>query len=181
MLHLRTDELGDSRRAEWEAAGVRLPRFGLGAMREATLADPAWVHFGAGNIFRSFIASLAQTLLDKKLSDRGVIAVEPFDWEIIDRIYEPHGNLSLLVGLRADGTSERALIASVAGAHRADFSDAGQTAALKRIFRSPGLQLASLTITEKGYALTGIDGGFLPLAAADIEAGPLASADMDAP
>jgi fructuronate reductase len=169
-------DLGDEKRAEWAAAGIRLPRFGCAAMRAATLANPSWVHFGAGNIFRGFIASLSQELLDQKLEERGIIAVEPFDFEIIDRIYGPHDCLSLSVGLRADGTCDSAVVASIAAAYKADFSDAAQAGALKRIFRSPGLQLASLTITEKGYALTGIDGGLLPAAAADMECGPRAMA-----
>ena len=42
--------------AFWEKAGVRLPRFDVSAMREATNKAPVWVHFGAGNIFRAYIA-----------------------------------------------------------------------------------------------------------------------------
>ena len=41
----------------WEKAGVRLPRFDIAAMREKTEKEPIWVHFGAGNIFRAYIAA----------------------------------------------------------------------------------------------------------------------------
>ena len=35
-----------SRPADWERAGVRLPKFDVKAVRERTLAAPEWVHFG---------------------------------------------------------------------------------------------------------------------------------------
>ncbi|MDR1439929.1 MAG: mannitol dehydrogenase family protein, partial [Clostridiales bacterium] len=173
MLKLCLGDIADAaKRAEWDAAGVKLPRFDCSAMRGETMADPVWLHFGVGNIFRSFVAPLSQKLLDKGLCGRGVVAVEPFDYEIVDKIYEPYDNLSLLAGLKPDGACDYELTASIAGALKADFSDEAQAAAIRKIFRSPGLQLVSLTITEKGYALKGIDGSFLPVAARDIESGP---------
>ena len=50
-------------RAGWEKAGVRLPAFDVEQMRKKTEEAPIWVHFGAGNIFRAFIAVLQQRLL----------------------------------------------------------------------------------------------------------------------
>ena len=46
--------------AGWEKAGVRLPRYDIAEMRKKTQEAPIWVHFGAGNIFRAFIAALQQ-------------------------------------------------------------------------------------------------------------------------
>ena len=46
----------------WKQAGVKLPEFDLDQMRAATEEKPVWVHFGAGNIFRGFIAVLQQRL-----------------------------------------------------------------------------------------------------------------------
>ena len=157
-------------RAAWAKAGVTLPRFDLDAMLRATKVAPVWVHFGAGNIFRGFIAVLAQRLLDMGLTDRGVIAAETFDGEIIDRIYAPFDCLTMNVTLNADATMRREIVASVAEGLRADAPE--QLARLGDIFEAPSLQLASFTITEKGYALCGMDGQLLPLALGDMQQGP---------
>ena len=52
----------------WKAAHVALPKFDIATMRAQTKAAPEWVHFGAGNIFRGFIGSLNQRLLDAGLA-----------------------------------------------------------------------------------------------------------------
>jgi fructuronate reductase len=49
-----------------------------------------------------------------------------------------------------------------------------ELAALKEFFAAPSLQMASFTITEKGYSLTGRDGSFFPDIAEDIKTGPAA-------
>ena len=43
---------------------------------------------------------------------------------------------------------------------------------LKACFRNPSLQMISFTITEKGYALTNLQGEFFPFVQADFENGP---------
>ena len=65
--------------AAWTASGVALPKFDIASMRAATAAGPEWVHFGAGNIFRGFIGSLSQRLLNEGLSKTGIIACDTFD------------------------------------------------------------------------------------------------------
>ena len=45
-------------RAAWDAAGVKLPGFDIPAIIENTKAAPTRVHFGAGNIFRGYVANL---------------------------------------------------------------------------------------------------------------------------
>ena len=169
MLHLNLQGLQD--REGWEAAGIALPRYDAAAVKARTRLRPVWVHFGAGNIFRGFLAALQQTLLNAGLTDTGILAAESFDVQIIDKVYDPYDDLSLLVRLRADGSYEKEVVASVARGLKADCTG-GDWADLVQVFQSPGLQLASFTITEKGYALTDLSGKALPVAEHDFAAGP---------
>ena len=72
--------------AAWAEKGVKLPKFDIATVRSQTKATPEWVHFGAGNIFRGFIGSLSQRLLEAGLSKTGIIACDTFDYEVIDKI-----------------------------------------------------------------------------------------------
>ena len=161
-----------NQKAEWEKLGVKLPAFDHAAMTAATKEHPIWVHFGAGNIFRGFIAALQQRLLNEGLADRGIIAADTFDYDIIDKIYTPYDNLTMNVTLNPDGTTSREVIGSIAEGLRADSSDAAMMARFKEIFTDPGLQMISFTITEKGYALYRPDGSLMPVVQADIDEGP---------
>jgi len=156
------------KRELWEKAGITLPRFDRAAMIQATEAEPRWVHFGAGNIFRAFPAALAQTLLEQGLEKTGIIVAEGYDGEIIDKSFTPFDNLTLSVTLKSNGTIDKQIIASVSHSYRMDKS----LDELKKIFAAPSLQMASFTITEKGYELTNRDGILFPAIAEDIQAGP---------
>jgi fructuronate reductase len=153
----------------WEKAGILLPQFDREAMIRATGESPQWVHFGAGNIFRAFPAALQQTLLEQGIEKTGIIVAEGYDGEIIDRAFLPCDNLSLAVTLKADGTIEKRVIASVAKALRLDKTE--DFDALRDVFRAPSLQMVSFTITEKGYSLQG-RGGVFPEVDADFREGP---------
>ncbi len=159
-------------KAGWQAVNVALPQFDHAAMVAATKEHPIWVHFGAGNIFRGFIAALQQKLLNQGLSDKGIIAADTFDYDIIDKIYTPFDCLTMNVTLNPDGTTSREIVGSVAEGLRADSSDAAMMARFKEIFTDPGLQMISFTITEKGYALYRPDGSLMPVVQADIDEGP---------
>ena len=161
-----------NQKAEWEKLGVKLPSFDHAAMTAATKEHPIWVHFGAGNIFRGFIAALQQRLLNEGAADRGIIAADTFDYDIIDKIYTPYDNLTMNVTLNPDGTTSREIIGSVAEGLRANSADAEMMARFKQIFTDPSLQMISFTITEKGYALYRPDGSLMPVVQADIDEGP---------
>ena len=172
-MKLNLDSIS-SQTVEWQKAQVALPRFDIAAMRKTSLEAPRWVHFGGGNIFRGFIASLDQRLLDAGLVETGISVAETFDYEIIDRIYGDFDNLTLNVTLNPDGTTTREVLASVAEAIKADFTDATAVTRLKGIFTAASLQMVSFTITEKGYALRRPDGSLLPVVADDLANGPAA-------
>ena len=158
--------------AAWEKLGVALPKFDIAAVRAQTKETPEWVHFGAGNIFRGFIGSLNQRLLNEGLAKTGILACDTFDYEVIDRIYTAFDSLTLNVLLNPDGTTSREILAGVAEGLKADFADAASAARLKEIFRAPSLKMLSFTITEKGYALKRTDGTYLPVVEADMKEGP---------
>ena len=141
---------------EWERKGYRLPKFDIATVRRKTHDAPTWVHFGGGNIFRAFPAAILQDALDCGKYDRGVIVAETFDYEVIDKVYHPYDNLSLLVSLQSAGTVQKRVIASVTESLKADrqFDDWKR---LEEIFRNPSLQMISFTITEKGYAYNDAD------------------------
>ncbi|MBD5133177.1 MAG: mannitol dehydrogenase family protein [Clostridiales bacterium] len=159
-------------RSAWEQANVKPPAFDWEEMRAQTEKAPTWVHFGAGNIFRGFVAKLQQDLLEQGLVKGGIVAADTFDYDIIDKIYTPFDSMTLMVSLLPDGSMEQEVIASVARGLRAGAAYPRDMEALKAIFRNPSLQMVSYTITEKGYALTNIAGEFFPFVQADFEKGP---------
>ncbi len=169
---LLLNETGLKNRAEWEEKGYILPKFDRAKMIENTLKAPRWVHFGAGNIFRAFQCAAVQKLLDAGKMDTGIVAVEGYDYEIVEKGYRPCDNYSLLVTLKASGNVEKTVVGSIAASCILDSENEKEYGALKAIFRNPSLQLASFTITEKGYSLVNGQGETLPAVKADFENGP---------
>ena len=163
-------------RGAWEEAGITLPDYDVEEVCARTRMNPAWVHFGIGNIFRIFIGGIADRLIRGGIFDRGIICAETFDYEVLDKIYRPHDNLVLAVTLQENGGVRRQVLGSLAEAVRADCADPAGWERMKEIFRSPGLMMASFTITEKGYALRGPDGIFPAHVRKDMENGPSAPA-----
>ena len=156
-------------RSLWQNKGYKLPEFDIEKIRENTLKAPIWLHFGAGNIFRAFPAALQQTLLNNGLSDKGIIVCESYDEEIIEKAYTPYDNLSLVVTLKADGSMDKKIVASIVHAITAK----NNMEELTEIFTSPTLQIVSFTITEKGYSLTDSNGNYHQDILDDLQTTPL--------
>lgn len=154
-------------RAAWEAAGVALPAYNRTAMRAATAEAPVWAHLGSGNIFRAFVAVLADDLLASGALASGIVVVDRGQAQA--DLWRAHDGLTLDVTLCTDGSTPRRMVGSVAEAlctgNEQDWPR------IVEVFRSPSLQLASLTITEKGYAVRDGAGELLPAVAASIRAG----------
>ncbi len=159
-------------RAAYEAAGYHLPTFDYDTIKENTLKRPVWIHFGAGNIFRAFQANVMQNLLNEGVMDVGLIAAEGYDYEIIEKSIRPHDNLTILATLKADNTVEKTIVGSIMESLILDSKNAKEFGRLKEIFCSPTLQMASFTITEKGYSITDPMGNVLPAIEADYQKGP---------
>lgn len=159
-------------RKAWGSAGIKLPSYDIEAVCENTKKSSGWVHFGAGNIFRIFIGGIADTLISKGEMDKGITCVETFDFDVVDKIYKPYDNLVLAVTLKADGSTDKAVLGSLTEAIKANSDIAEDWKRLKEIFVNKDLQMVSFTITEKGYALKGSDGKYFPFIQADIDNGP---------
>lgn len=164
---------GLENKSEWEEKGYVLPKFDRKEMIEKTKQDPVWVHFGAGNIFRAFQAAVAQNLLNEGVMEAGITVVEGFDYEIIEKAYRPCDNYSILVTLKSDGNVEKTVIGSIGESCILDSFNDKEYGRLKEIFRKQSLQMATFTITEKGYSLVGSDGEYLGNVASDIKNGPM--------
>lgn len=157
---------------EWLEKGYHLPQYDRAAMIAETRENPVWVHFGAGNIFRAFQANLAQRLLEEGSAKVGITVCEGFDYEIVEKQYRPHDDLSVLVTLKADGTIEKSVIGSIGESTILDSENDAEYTRLKEIFSRDSLQLCTFTVTEKGYSLVNGKGEELPAVTADFAAGP---------
>ena len=157
---------------EWKAAGYMLPQYDREAIYRNTMRNPRWIHFGAGNIFRAFQANIMQRLLNREVCDTGLIAAEGYDAEIIDRVNKPCDDYSILATLKADGSIEKTVIGSVLQSYVLDPERKEEFGQLKKVLCNPSLQMASFTITEKGYNVYDKQGELLPGIRTDLEHGP---------
>ena len=158
-------------RDKWQEKGYKLPEFNMEEVTKKTLDAPTWMHFGAGNLFRAFTAAAQNKLLNEGKADRGIIVAEGYDYELIERVYKPYDDLSLLVTLKPDGNIEKEVIGSVVRSIAADSKEKNSWEELKEIFRASSLQMVSFTITEKGYSVTDGRGRVLPIVERDIREG----------
>ena len=163
---------GIKHKEAWEKAGIALPAYDVAAVSKKAKENPRWVHFGIGNIFRIFIGGIADGMLEKGALDRGITCVESFDFDVVDKIYDPYDNLALSVILHGDGSREYKVLGAMAEAIKARPDAPDQWARLKEVFTCKELQMVSFTITEKGYALQASDGSYFPFIEKDLENGP---------
>ena len=168
-----TDDYKKDKQA-FAKAGIKVPTYSQEEIAKKTLAAPRWVHFGGGNLFRAFHAAIASHLIDAGKLDKGIIVVDTHDDSIIENVYKKFNNRMLRVITKADGSQDRELFAPVADAIYAGpvTDDTSSLEKLKDIFNQASLQLATFSITEKGYALKDAEGNFFAPVAHDIENGP---------
>ena len=148
--------------------GFKLPAFDIEKMCETTKQTPVWIHFGSGNIFRAFLCSAAQELLDTGVMTSGITAAESHGTEIITECFKPHDNLCVAVTLNGDGSTSKEVVASVGEA----LTTAYDFNRIADIFCTDSLQMVSFTITEKGYALRDASGNIFPMVDADKNTDP---------
>lgn len=169
MLELKRKAL--DQKDAWAEIDVALPKFDIDAVQKNTVERPTWIHFGAGNIFRGFVANAYQKVLNKGLADTGIVAVDSFDFEVIDKVYTPFDNLTMLVLMKATGEFEKTVVGSIVEAITTDPQRSEDFNRLTDIFENPSLQMVSFTITEKGYAITTPDGEYIGVIKKDLESG----------
>ncbi len=158
-------------RALLRARGYELPQFDDQAMLQATKERPTWVHFGAGNLFRAFLAPLSQQLLNDGVCDTGILVAVGFDTSLLDTVYRPYDHLTVVATLCSDGEIQKKVVGSIADSF-CMVATPSEWKALQDVFSNPSLQMASLTVTEKAYNYLAGDGTFLPQIQQDIDAGP---------
>ncbi|HWQ58361.1 MAG TPA: mannitol dehydrogenase family protein [Clostridia bacterium] len=155
----------------WKEKGYMLPAFARAKVAANTAKHPEWLHLGAGNIFRAFIAKVMQDTLDSGKAETGIVVAEGFDYEIIDKAYRAFDNLAVAVSLKSSGQIEKTVVGSVTESLVID-TEHPDWRRMKEVFTAPSLKIVSFTITEKGYNLRDVNGNYYPPVLADFKAGP---------
>ncbi|MDR0401451.1 MAG: mannitol dehydrogenase family protein [Endomicrobium sp.] len=160
MLELKNKKHVIENKINFEKKNIHVGNIDNLKLYQKTLCSPTWVHFGAGNLFKGFHCVIAQKLIEKRISDKGIIVVEPFDYEIIEKVYKPHDNLNLQATMCVDGNIKLCVILSITESIAANSNDKISWKRLCDIFTASSLQMVTLSITEKGYELKEVDGSF---------------------
>ena len=142
-MKLNSEEIKNNRK-NWEEKGFTLPSYDIAAVAEKTVSAPEWLHIGPGNIFRAYIARIADDLIESGGMSCGITAADCFDDEISGKVFRPFDNLTLIVGLGADGKKHLRIAGSIGNVVDDDKK-------LRETAASPTLKMISFTITEKGY------------------------------
>lgn len=159
-----------SRKEMLDEENIKYPSYNVDEVKKNTLENPMWLHCGGGNIFRGYLGSKHQMLLNNKIATEGIIVAEGFDYEIAD-IMNEYEDLTLNVKLKNTGEVDLEVIGSIVEYLKMDtasesFED------LVNIIKSPSLQMVSFTITEKGYSLTKSNGEYTQTVSEDFITSP---------
>jgi fructuronate reductase len=157
---------------QWRDRGIQLPQFSREEMLGITRESPTWIHIAPGNLYAAEIAPIQQALLESGAVGEGIIGMETWDEEIVDKIYRPHDNLRLSIVMFPKGDNQISLIASTADSLYADTSRPEEWKRTLEYFAKPSLQMVSITCTEKGYKTQDPHGKVYPLILEDIKNGP---------
>ena len=76
--------------SEWQEKGYQLPQFNLAEVAAKTKQEPIWLHLGAGNIFRAFLANLQQRMLNQGFANQGIIVAEGLYYIVIQPAHPPY-------------------------------------------------------------------------------------------
>ena len=144
---------------------IKQPLFNIEEVKKNTKERPTYLHFGAGNIFKVFLARRYQELLNHNLIDTGIISVETYDDEIVDLVNNKTDNLNLAVLMAEDGSLDLSIVASIVASLKAS----SQYQEIKEIFTKESLQIVSYTITEKAYQITDSNGKLLKIIEEDLK------------
>lgn len=161
----------EQQRTEFENAGVILPAFDVTKAKKIGKEAPVWLHFGGGNLYRAFHAVIAQDLLEQGLLNAGIVTCGAHDPDMAKKVYHDFNYDFLQVIMHSDGKLTNRLIASTAYSLYMLPGTTGYDEAVE-YFKKSDLQMVTVTITEKGYALTQSDGKYLPVIVDDFNGGP---------
>ncbi|MGL5988841.1 mannitol dehydrogenase family protein [Cetobacterium sp.] len=148
--------------------GVIVPTYDIEKIKEETLKTPKWLHFGAGNLFRAYMGKIGQVLIEKNLENTGIIVAESFDTEIIDTVYTPFDNLTILTTLNKNGDFQNEILGSIVKSIKATSEN---FLTLENIVKNISLQIISFTVTEKGYNLKDSKGDYFEIILDDFKNG----------
>ncbi|NLZ67229.1 MAG: mannitol dehydrogenase family protein [Clostridiaceae bacterium] len=156
-LYLNLKALDD--RESWESQGIKLPSYSISEVRERTIKSPRWLHFGAGNLFKVYLARIHDELLERGFTDSGVIVAANRNVEVFKARLSAVDNLILVVGLRSDAQLDLRVVGCISDVLAA-IPSTSDWERISQVFRDPNFQVVSYTITEKGYALFDSSGAF---------------------
>lgn len=135
------------------AQGITLPPPSSDSVVQGTGNEPRWIHIGGGNLYRALHGQIAQDLIDEGGMESGIAVFQIHSPHEADHVYGPYGCSTLQVVLEPDGSLSERVIASTSEMVDARPEDGDGWQRTQELFSNPELEMVTLSITEKGYAL----------------------------